>query len=159
MFYIKEYEQRYNEKINDFIISILVEEYGFEKYRQGLMNEDNSIYHKNGNCFWVAVNEYDEIVGTVALIQYDEKNVELKKLYVRKDYRGTGLSKMLYEKVINVCKMNTFERIFLGTYYELENAINFYLRRGFKQIEEFETNEVNSVYFEMYLERGEKCIC
>ena len=55
--------------------------------------------------------------------------MELKRLYVRKDYRGTGLSKVLYEQAINLCKERSFQKIFLGTYDKLEQAIRFYLKR------------------------------
>ena len=36
MFEIKEYEKKYNKKINDFVISIYVDEYGFEEHRLGI---------------------------------------------------------------------------------------------------------------------------
>ena len=78
---------------------------------------------------FIAVDENDEIIGTIALYKHNNENVELKKLYVRSDYRGKGLSKELYSKALEICKMNAFKRIFLGTYDKLETAINFYLKR------------------------------
>ena len=41
MYIIKEFDDRYNERVNDFIISVFVEEYGFEKFRKGLEQENN----------------------------------------------------------------------------------------------------------------------
>ena len=129
MFVIKEYEEKYNKKINDFVISIYVDEYGFEEHRFGIEKEDNSIYVKQGGNFWIAVDENDNIIGTIAIYKHNEQDIELKRLYVRKDYRGRGLSKALYEKAINSCKENKFKKIFLGTYDRLETAIHFYLKR------------------------------
>lgn len=128
MFIIKEYQERYNSKINDFVISIYVDEYGFEEHREGLLKEDNGEYIKKGGNFWIAVDENDEIVGTIAIYKRTD-DMELKRLYVRKDYRGKGLSKALYEEAVNLCKKNSFNKIFLGTYDRLETAIQFYLRR------------------------------
>ena len=125
MFFIKEYEKKYNEDINNFIISIYVEEFGFEQHRAELENQDNELYIKNGGNMWIAFNE-NEIIGTIAAVKYTNEDVELKKLYVRSDYRRKGVSKKLYDTMINWSKDNCFKRIFLGTYDKLENAINFY---------------------------------
>lgn len=150
MYRIEEYMDKYNTKINDFVISIYVEEYGFEEHRSIIENDDNSVYSKQGGNFWIALDNNNDIIGTIAVYKLDEKSVELKRLYVRKDYRGKGLSKALYEKVIQYCKKNSFNRIFLGTYDKLETAINFYIKRGFKEIENRrETNGAR--FFELYI--------
>lgn len=129
MFIIKEFDEKYNKKINDFIISIYVEEFGFEQHRKELEENDNSVYVKNGGEVLFAIDENDNIIGTIALVKHNNQNVELKKFYVRSDYRGKGLSKELYQKALTICRNNGFQRIFLCTYDKLETAINFYLKR------------------------------
>ena len=126
---IRSYEESYNKAINDFIISIYVEEFGFEEHREEIEKRNNEIYKKSDGKLWIALNEKNEIVGTIALLKHSDDNVELKKFYVRKDYRGQGVSKALYEKVMDMCKESGFKRIFLGTYERLENAIQFYIKR------------------------------
>lgn len=151
MYIIKEFEDRYNDKVNNFIISILVEEYGFEQFRKGLQQQNNHAYIENGSNLWIALDEDDNIVGTVALRKHNDTEAEIKKLYVKKDYRGTGLSKELYNKVIENTKENTYNRIFLGTYDKLESAIHFYLKRGFTQIDKLYNKEEGTRYFELYV--------
>lgn len=126
---IRSYEESYNNAINDFIISIYVEEFGFEEHREEIEKHNNEIYKKSDGELWIALNEKNEIVGTIALLKHSDDNVELKKFYVRKDYRGQGVSKALYEKVMDMCKESGFKRIFLGTYERLETAIQFYIKR------------------------------
>lgn len=126
---IRSYEESYNKAINDFIISIYVEEFGFEEHREEIEKYNNEIYKKSDGELWIALNEKNEIVGTIALLKHSDDNVELKKFYVRKDYRGQGVSKALYEKVMDMCKESGFKRIFLGTYERLETAIQFYIKR------------------------------
>lgn len=126
---IRSYEESYNKAINDFIISIYVEEFGFEEHREEIEKHNNEIYKKSDGKLWIALNEKNEIVGTIALLKHSDDNVELKKFYVRKDYRGQGVSKALYEKAIDMCKESGFKRIFLGTYARLETAIQFYIKR------------------------------
>lgn len=126
---IRSYEESYNKAINDFIISIYVEEFGFEEHREEIEKHNNEIYKKSDGKLWIALNEKNEIVGTIALLKHSDDNVELKKFYVRKDYRGQGVSKALYEKAMDMCKESGFKRIFLGTYERLETAIQFYIKR------------------------------
>lgn len=126
---IRSYEESYNKAINNFIISIYVEEFGFEEHREEIEKHNNEIYKKSDGELWIALNEKNEIVGTIALLKHSDDNVELKKFYVRKDYRGQGVSKALYEKAMDMCKESGFKRIFLGTYERLETAIQFYIKR------------------------------
>lgn len=151
MYIIKEFEDRYNDEVNNFIISVFVEEYGFEQFRKGLQEQNNNEYINKGGNLWIALNEDDEIVGTIALKKHNDAEAELKKLYVRKDYRGTGLSKELYSKVMEEFNLNDYNRIFLGTYDKLESAIHFYLKRGFTQIDNLNNEEDGARYFELYV--------
>lgn len=129
MFIIEKYDKKYNNAINNFIISIYVEEFGFEQHREEIKNHNNEVYIKNGGEFFIAINEDDEIIGTIALIKHNDQEVEIKKLYVRKDYRGKGISKRLYEEVLEICKINKIKKISLSTYDKLERAVSFYLKR------------------------------
>ncbi len=151
MYIIKEFDDRYNERVNDFIISVFVEEYGFEKFRKGLEQENNQEYIDNGGNLWIAIDEKDDVIGTIALKKHNNNEAEIKKLYVRNDYRGTGLSKELYSKVMETTKNRHFKRIFLGTYDKLERAINFYQRRGFTPIDELYDEKEGARYFELYV--------
>ena len=45
MYKIVEYMDKYNEEINEFVISIYVEEHGFEEHRELIKNEDVSKSH------------------------------------------------------------------------------------------------------------------
>ena len=151
MYLIKEFENRYNEKVNDFIISVFVEEFGFEECRKELEEQNNIEYIENGGNLWITLDEDENIIGTIALVKHSDKEAELKKLYVRKDYRGKGLSKELYSKVMETTKEKEYNRIFLGTYDKLETAINFYIKRGFTKIDELDNKENGARYFELYI--------
>ena len=151
MYKIKEFEDRYNEEVNKFIISVLVDEYGFEVYRDELKEQNNVEYIESGGNFWIAFDDEDNIIGTIALARHSNTEAELKKLYVRSDYRGRGLSRELYNKVLEESKKEDYRRIFLGTYDKLKTAINFYLKRGFTKIEQLDTDENGARYFELYI--------
>ena len=150
MYKIKKFENRYNEEVNNFIISVFVDEFGFEECRKELEEQDNYEYIQNGGDLWIALDDEDNIIGTIGLKKHNDNDVELKKLYVRKDYRGKGVSKELYNIMLEESKKDNFNRIFLGTYDKLETAINFYLKRGFTQMEELDEDN-GARYFELYI--------
>jgi len=148
MYQIKEYEKKYSKQINEFVIGIYIDEYGFEEHRKNLEKHDNDYYHKSGGKLLVALDENENIIGTIAICKINNEEVELKRFYVRKDYRGTGLSDKLYEKVINICKENKIRRIFLGTFEKFEKEIKFYIKKGFNEVE---NGIPGAKYFELNL--------
>lgn len=126
---IEEYDEKHSEEVNEFIIGIYVDEYGFEEHRVNLKKHNNSIYKQSGGNLWVAIDEKNEIIGTIAILKHSEEEMELKRFYVRKDWRGTGLSKELYQKAIDTCKKQLIKKISLGTFEKFEKAIHFYIKR------------------------------
>ena len=151
MYRIKEYEDKYDKKVNNFVISIFVDEYGFEECRKELEEQCYRDYLQDNGKLWIAINEEEDIMGTIAIKQYNQNEAELKRLYVRKDYRGKGLANELYENFIAQAKENSIKRIFLGTYDKLDSAIKFYKKRGFNQIEELNDELNGARYFELYV--------
>ena len=147
---IKEFEPKYNEEVNDFIISIFVDEYKFQKYKESLKIVNNMDYSKSGGQMWIAVNKEDKVVGTIAIMKKDSETVELKSFYVNKDYRGIGISKQLYSEIIKYCEMAQIKRIFLGTYNNMETAIYFYKKRGFSEIK-MDHEDSGAIFFEKYI--------
>lgn len=71
------------------------------------------------------------IIGTINCIKLNETECMLKKFYVKKEYRGTGVSKALYEVFYKFVQQNGYKKIYLGTYSKLERALNFYKKYGF----------------------------
>lgn len=150
MFAIKEFNNDYNKKINDFIISIYVDEFGFEQGRNVLNCCNNSIFHDSGGKLWMALNDMDEVVGTIAVFKHDCSNAELKKFYVRTDYRGSAVAKTLYNTLLDFCVDNNFNKLSLWTYDNLLAAVRFYTKQGFVEKAHNETNS-SVKYFELDL--------
>ena len=150
MILIKKIEEKYNDRVNSFIISIFVDEYKFEQYKEGLSKVNNLEYIRSGGNMWMAVDDSDEILGTIAIMKKDKNTAELKSFYVNKKYRGNGISKKLFSVAMEYCKQINLHKIFLGTYDKMETAICFYKKRGFSEMEMNHIDE-NARFFEMYL--------
>lgn len=98
------YEGTFQEEIVDLIVHIQQKEYNvpITKEEQPDLLEIETFYQKDHGNFWVAI--YDgKVVGTVALLDIENHQVALRKMFVKKEFRGKawGASHMLLQKAIS----------------------------------------------------------
>lgn len=110
--------------------------------------------------YWVALNG-KKVIGTVAVIAIKNEFGVLKKMMLKKKFRGKGIgiSKLLLETAINWCEQNDIPKIYLGTMNQFRAAQMFYKKNGFKRISEnelpnnFIKNPLDEVFFEQNLSK------
>lgn len=76
-------------------------------------------------------------VGCAALRKYSEKEIEVKRVFVREEYRGKNIGGLLLEHLIAWAKGSGFERMILETGEFLGSSVRLYARYGFEQIENY----------------------
>ena len=100
--------------------------------------------------FYCLVDQ-EMVVGTVALKKIDERTVELKALYLHKDYHGKGLGSLLMSVSVNEAKSRGYKCIVLDSMLKYEEAIRLYEKFGFEKIDRYNDNAMADVFMKMDL--------
>ncbi len=94
-----------------------------------------------------------EPAGCVALHKLDAKICEMKRLYLRPQFRGKGLGRALAETVIAEARGIGYQRMRLDTVEPaMKDAVGLYRQLGFKEIAPYRPNPIaGAMYMELEL--------
>jgi putative acetyltransferase len=88
-------------------------------------------YGERGGSFRVVASTEGHIVGCGGLYPIDERQAEIRRMYLLPNVRGLGIGRTLLEELISRAEQRRFERVFLETASVLKEAISLYRKRGF----------------------------
>jgi GNAT superfamily N-acetyltransferase len=89
-------------------------------------------YAPPGGALLIA-RDGDAAAGCVALRRLDSATGEMKRMYVRQAYRGSGLGRKLAVAVIDEARKRGHARLVLDTLPKLSTAIALYHDLGFRE--------------------------
>ena len=90
--------------------------------------------------------------GCIALRRLTGENCEMKRLYVRPEFRGCHIGGRLVRRIIEDAKEIGYQYMFLDTLPFLESAIHMYKKYGFYEIESYNDSPMDtSIYMRLDL--------
>ncbi|HIX68081.1 MAG TPA: GNAT family N-acetyltransferase [Candidatus Anaerostipes excrementavium] len=152
------YEQR--EEINilfsEYINMLITNDESFQKYLD-IQNYDEEVKHleskygmSDGRLYLAYCDE--GLAGCIGLRKIDNQNCEMKRLYVRPQFRGKKLGSILIEKIIGDAREIGYSYMLLDTLPFLQSAIHMYKKFGFYEIESYNNSPMDtSIYMKLDL--------
>jgi len=94
-----------------------------------------------------------KVCGSIGIKRMNDAECELKRLYVKPEFRKQGIGNILVDKVIAEAKEIGYKAMFLDTLPFLKTAIKIYRQKGFVEIESYNGTPMEGlVYLKLELQ-------
>ena len=118
----------------------------FQNFAEEVANLPGDYDPPNGRL--LLAREYDQILGCIALRPLGPTKCEMKRLFVRPEYRARGLGRVLVEAIIEEARKIGYTHMRLDTLPGLmDHAIGLYRAVGFVEIPPYTQHPVDSATF------------
>jgi ribosomal protein S18 acetylase RimI-like enzyme len=121
----------------------------FEKFQRELAELPGGYAPPEGRLLLAFVER--QLAGCVALRRFAAEIGEMKRLYVRPEFRGTGLGRELARQLIAEAKDAGYKLLRLDSLPRMERAIAMYRGLGFYEIPRYSDNPDGAICFETQL--------
>lgn len=108
----------------------LADYYNLAQVQSELSNEDDFYFFAEVNGQPVGYIRFMEDYSNLPLVK-QWKALELKRLYVLKEYHGTGIAQQLMDFCITFAEQHTYQLVWLGVWEHNLRAQKFYTKYGF----------------------------
>lgn len=93
-----------------------------------------------------------KLAGCIGLRKIDRQSCEMKRLYVRPEFRGKDIGRRLINQIIADAKEIGYSCMLLDTLPFLQNALHLYREYGFYEIESYNDSPMDtSIYMRLDL--------
>lgn len=103
-------------------------------------------YEEPAGAFYIAKDGIN-VIGCIGLRKIRAKICEMKRLYVKDEYKGLGLGKMLIRTIIEEAKKKGYEKMRLDTLPKMQTAQKLYQEFGFVEVTKYTVNPVDGAVF------------
>ncbi|HJH32085.1 MAG TPA: GNAT family N-acetyltransferase [Methanosarcinaceae archaeon] len=140
---IKTFSKSLTDEVKELVLGVLKEQgFGYDPTKDFDLDDINGYYLQSDGVFYIGIVN-GEMIGTSAVRRTGKEQCEIKRIYVKKEFRGRGLGRKLFLKAVEFARVN-YSIVVLKTDAKLTDAIGLYLKNGFSVIKE----EKGVVYFE-----------
>ncbi|WP_243287693.1 GNAT family N-acetyltransferase [Geothrix terrae] len=161
-FLIQPFQLGLEDQVLDLILPIQQIEFGvpITARDQPDLARISEVYQAGRGGFWVGLAE-GRVVGALGLIDFGSGGA-LRKMFLRRDHRGSGLAQALLGTLLDHARNHTLPGLWLGTLPHMGAAHRFYERNGFRRVEpeelplDFPRMAVDTVFYTLDLPRASR---
>lgn len=124
----------YNPKDSHAVAAFFKEifrELGWEERASDYMDEPHCLFHLPDGGLLLAIKDDGKVIGTAGVILLSKSEGLIKRFYIEKSHRGTGISQKLLNKIIDEAKELGIKKLVLDVSKSNPRAIRFYEKEGF----------------------------
>lgn len=120
----------------------------FQHFEKELSDLPKMYSPPNGGI--ILLSDQELVFGCVAIRRINEREGELKRMYVAPEYQNNGYGKILLQKALMLARECNYEKVKLDTLNYMSAAIHLYQQAGFYKIPPYYSNPISTaVYFEI----------
>ena len=128
---------------------------GFDLSFQDFGNELREMkqqYSRPNGMVAIAYNDENQPIGCFGIRHFEHSICELKRMYIKKTFRGLGFGKQLISRAVQFGTELGYKKMRLDTIPSMEAAIHLYENLGFYEIDAYRFNPiVGTRYYELQL--------
>ena len=130
--------------VRQFVLGVLEGEgFDYDPVKDSDLEDIYGYYIDNGGVFYIG--SIDGVtVGTGAVRRINSEKCEIKRIYVKQEFRGRGFGEELFLKALEFAGTH-YQVVTLKTDKTLTQAISLYQKHGFSVV-----NETDDTLFFMY---------
>lgn len=98
----------------------------------------------------ILAKDGEEFIGEICIRNMGEFMAEIRRMYVKPDYRGKGIGRKLLDRARQEAKGLGYRFLRLDTIPEMESAIHLYISSGFYEIESYAYSPLSGTKFLEY---------
>ncbi|MBI3987374.1 MAG: GNAT family N-acetyltransferase [Lentisphaerae bacterium] len=119
-------------EVKNLVHGIMREEFSAESKAYSAFDLDNPCSYYGGSKDMFLVAEKDRhIVGTVAIKEDAPDSALLRRIFVKKEYRGKGLGEQLLCKALEFCFEHNYRSVVFRGTDRMQGALKLCLKNGF----------------------------
>lgn len=121
--------------VRQFVLDVLKGEgFGYDPEKDSDLEDIYGYYIDNGGVFYLGIID-GVTVGTGAVRRINSKKCEIKRIYVKQEFRGRGFGEKLFLKALEFAGTH-YQVVTLKTDRTLIEAIDLYQKHGFSVVSE-----------------------
>ena len=131
-------------------VTELDEDLGFQGFAEELRNLPGEYSWPSGSLYLAWADE--QPAGCIAMRRIDAHTCEMKRLFVRPEYRSRKLGRYLVRTIVASARAHNYEVMKLDSLTRLKSAYNLYRSFGFQDTQPYTYNPLPAaVYMELKL--------